>query len=377
MISSVAPLSLLLLVAPAPAAPTDSPAAAPVPEASPTAPADPATPPADTPPPGTTPDKTPPAAPIKEAPAVRERQGYADGPIPTTAPPGSRRGEKREGEVWRPISPPTYEIKQPVPSEAAVAGQGNAELTDTLKTRQKPKRYDSPQHFALEVKLGPYLPEIDRNYGGPGLGPYAKVYGETDERDEATSEPKKGIYGAIAFEYQIVRLAGPIGIGFQWSMFRDKAQALLADPPATGSVRSAADSTRFAVMPLALQAVYRFELLADRFRIPIVPYGKFGLNYTFWWSKNGSGDISTIKDDNGKVIDKARGGAWGFQSNIGGMLRLDWLERGEARNLDRITGINHTYVFAEWQFSRVNNFGRKNNISLGDSTWLVGLAIEF
>jgi len=369
VISSVAPLALLLLVAPAPAAPTDSPADAPVPEASPDA-----TAPETAPAPAGTTDKSPP---VKEAPPVNERQDYADGPIPTTSPPGSRRGEKREGEVWRPISPPTYEIKQPVPSEAAVVGQGNAELSDTLKTKQKPKRYDSPQHFALEVKFGPYLPDIDRNYGGPGLGPYGKVYGETNDRGEATSDPKKGFYGAVAFEYQIVNLAGPIGIGFQWSMLRDKAQALLAEPPAEGSVRSAADSTRFAVMPLALQAVYRFELLADRLRIPIVPYGKIGLNYSFWWSKNGSGDISTIKDENNKVIDKARGGAWGFQSNVGGMLRLDWLERGEARNLDRITGINHTYVFAEWQFSRVNNFGRKNSISLGDSTWLIGLAIEF
>jgi len=38
VISSVAPLALLLLVAPAPAAPTDSSAAAPVPEASPVPP---------------------------------------------------------------------------------------------------------------------------------------------------------------------------------------------------------------------------------------------------------------------------------------------------------------------------------------------------
>ncbi len=373
MISSLAPL-LLLLAAPAEAAPTDSPADAPVPEASPETSPDAG----DVPPPSTGPNTAnAPNAPIKEAPAVPERQGYADGPIPTTAPPGSRRGEQREGEVWRPISPPTYVEKQPVPSEAAVVGQGNAELTDTLKRQKAPKRYDSPQHFALEVKFGPYLPDIDRNYNGAGFGPYAKVYGETDDRDQVDGAPKKGFYGAIAFEYQIVNLAGPLGIGFQWSMFRDKAQALLADPPATGSVRSQADSTRFAVMPLALQAVYRFELLADRLRIPIVPYGKFGLNYSFWWSKNGSGNISTIKDDNGKVIDKARGGAWGFQVNAGGMLRLDWLERGQARNLDRITGINHTYVFAEWQYSRVNNFGRKNSIDLGDSTYLIGLAIEF
>ncbi len=359
--------SLLVLAAPAEAVPTDSPTPAPeatepVPEASP--PAAPSTPP---------PASGGKPGPVVEGPPVKQRDDYLDGPIPTDSPPGSQRGKQREGEVWRPITPPTYE-KQPVPSDAAVAGQGNHELTDTLAKKKGPKRYDSPQRFALEVKFGPYLPEIDRKYTGSGLGPYANVYGETDEDGRATGQPKKGFYGAIAFEYQIVRLAGPLGIGFQWSMFRDKAQALLADPPADAkaSVRSAADSTRFATMPLALQAVYRFELLADRFRVPLVPYAKFGLNYSFWWSKNGSGEISVL--ENG---DKARGGAWGIQGNFGGMLRLDWLERGEARNLDRITGINHTYIFGEWQFSRVNNFGRKNSINLGDSTWLVGLAIEF
>ncbi len=326
-------------------------------------------------PPASTPDSDT----TKEPPAVPEREGYVDGELPTTSPPGSRRGEKREGEVWRPISPPTYELKQPVPSEAAVAVQGNPELADSLATKKKPKPFASPQRFAVEVKFGPYLPDIDRKYSGAGLGPYASVYGVTNDRGEATGQPSKGFYGGVAFEYQIVNLLGPLGVGFQWSLFRDKAQALLADPPAdeTQSVRSAADKTRFAVMPMALQVVYRFEFLADRFRIPLVPYAKAGVNYSFWWSKDGSGDISTIKDDNGKVIDKARGGAWGFQTNVGGMLRLDFLERGEARNLDRITGINHTYLFGEWQFSRVNNFGRKNSINLGDSTWLVGLAIEF
>lgn len=361
MTSAIVPL-LLLLTAPPDAAPADSPedaAPAPVPPASPA------------------PTPASPAA-TSEPPPVQEREGYYDGEIPTNLPPGSRRGEKREGEVWRPITAPTYDIKQPVPSEDAVVTQGNPELTDALRTKKKPKPYASPQRFALEVKFGPYLPDIDRNYTGEGLGPYASVYGVTDDRGIATGQPKKAFYGAIAFEYQIVNLAGPLGIGFQWSLFRDKAQALLAEEPKTGSVRSEADKTRFAVMPLALQVVYRFEFLADRFRVPLVPYAKAGLNYSFWWSKNGSGDISTIKnEDTGEVIDKARGGAWGFQTNIGGMLRLDFLERGTARNLDRATGINHTYLFGEWQFSRVNNFGRKNSINLGDSTWLLGLAVEF
>lgn len=351
--------SLLLLLSSAPDAAPPAPAPTPDPAAPATAAA---------------------AATPSEPPPVPEREGYVDGEIPTTSPPGSRRGEQRQGELWRPITPRTYSEKQPSPSEDAVTRQSSVDLGDSPRnTKKKQTPYASPQRFALELKFGPYLPDIDRNYNGAGLGPYATIYGTTDDRGVATGQPSKGFYGGLAFEWQITNLAGPLGLGFQWTMMRDKAQALLAEPPADpkASVRSGADSTRFAVMPLALQVVYRFELLADRFRVPIVPYAKAGVNYSFWWSKNGSGDISTLKDENGKVVDKARGGAWGFQTNIGGMLRLDFLERGTARSLDRATGINHTYLFGEWQLSRVNNFGRKNSINLGDSTWLVGLAMEF
>ena len=72
----------------------------------------------------------------------------------------------------------------------------------------------------------------------------------------------------------------------------------------------------------------------------------------------------------------ARGGSWGYQLNAGGMLRLDFLE-GESHALDRQLGINHTYLFGEFQFSQVDNFGQADAISMGDTTFFVGLAMEF
>lgn len=302
------------------------------------------------------------------------------GPAPgeVIGPPyGSRAGVHREGEVWRPINPPVYD-KQPVPSEAAVNSQSNPELSDALKARRALPPIESPQRFALEVKFGPYLPDVDKNYTGAGFGPYAKVFGETDDDGRTIGAPKKSFYGGIAFEWQITKkLAGPIGIGVQWSMFRDSAQAPLAEPPAEGDQRSAADKVRFTVMPFAFQAVYRFELLADKVRFaPFVPYVKAGVAYAFWWAKNGNGDIATVKSPDGSV-DKGRGGVWGWQLNLGGMLRLDFLERGTARRFDRTSGINHTYLFGEWQLARLNNFGRKSSMNVGDSTYMIGLAMEF
>ncbi|MDC0715909.1 MXAN_2562 family outer membrane beta-barrel protein [Nannocystis bainbridge] len=309
--------------------------------------------------PGTTPGET--------------RQGELFGP-----PYGSRVGEKREGEVWRPIEGPTYD-KQPVPSESAVTGQSNPDLTDSLsKKKQAPPTGESRQRFALEVKMGPYLPDVDRNWSGEGFGPYAKVFGETDSRGITIGPPKKSIYGGLAFEWQITKkLAGPIGIGIQWTMARDKAQAPLAEPPDEGPTRSRADTVRFTVMPIAFQAVYRFELLADKVRwAPFVPYVKAGVAYAFWWTKNGNGNIAVIKDGT-EVVDRGRGGVWGYQINLGMMLRLDFLDPGTARTFDRISGINHTYIIGEWQLTRLSNFGRKDSMNLGDSTWMIGLATEF
>ncbi|MCA9661363.1 MAG: hypothetical protein KC486_23690 [Myxococcales bacterium] len=266
------------------------------------------------------------------------------------------------------------------PAEEAVDRQANPALSEALRESKNAKKgyakYESPQRFAVELKFGPYLPQVDRTVSGGGFGPYAKVFGQTNDRGETIDEPKNGLLTAAAFEWQFLNPGGlgPLGLGYQFSFFRDTAKALLADPPADESlsVRSEADSTVFWTMPMALQLVYRFEFMADRWHVPIVPYAKGGLAWALWWSKNGDGNLS--RNSRGE---KALGGVWGWQINAGGMLRLDFLEIGSSRALDRTTGINHTYLFGEFQFSRIDNFGRADSMSLGDATWLLGLALEF
>ncbi|MGB1276802.1 MAG: MXAN_2562 family outer membrane beta-barrel protein, partial [Nannocystaceae bacterium] len=258
---------------------------------------------------------------------------------------------------------------------------------DTKKAKKQTfgNRYESPQRFALEIKLGPYLPNVDGRYDGPReFGPYAKIFGNTDARGITIEDPSQGLMAALAFEWQFLNPGqlGPLALGFQFSFFTDSARAMFSSyanadnpddvPEDVDDVRSDADSVRFTSFPLALQLVYRLEYFADRFRVPLVPYAKAGLGYAFWYSKGGDGSISVNSADQ-----KARGGVWGFQINAGGMLRLDFLERGSARTLDRATGINHTYIFGEYQFSQLDNFGRPSAISLGDSTFFVGLALEF
>lgn len=261
-------------------------------------------------------------------------------------------------------------VKSP-PSEDAIARTTDVQLG--AKGKRKPRRPPgSPQRFALEFKIGPYLPDVDRNYDGPGLGPYATIFGRTDDGGVATDEPKLGVMPLVAFEWQFLYAAGPLGVGTQVGFFRDRAQALLTQPEPGENVRSEADGVSFAMVPLSLLLVYRFELLANSLSVPLVPYAKGGLAYSFWWTKDGNGDIARNSDGA-----KGRGGVVGWQGNAGLMLQLDFLERGVAKTLDRATGINHTYIFGEFQFSRINNFGIGDSIALGDLTGFGGLAIEF
>lgn len=262
-------------------------------------------------------------------------------------------------------------VERPAPSQEALERQGPAALTST--TGGRTYSGESPQRFAFELKFGPYLPNVDRNFSGDGLGPYANIYGPTDDTGASTGQPKPGLFSAIAFDYQFVYLGGPLSVGTSVGFFRDSAQALIAEPePDAETIRSPADKTRFNVIPVTLLAGYRFELLADRWRVPLVPYAKGGLAYGFWWSTDGNKKISVNSRD-----EKGRGGSIGWQVNAGMMLRLDFIERGSSRDLDRITGINHTYLFGEYQISRMSGFGSGNRVDVGDDTWLVGLAIEF
>ncbi len=313
-----------------------------------------------------------PDAPVDEVPAgdAPVDEVPLDDAAPAPAPAAS------EPDPWAPA--PAAE--QVPPSEAAVLAQQNPDLAATLEAPRPGKRgygkYESPQRFAFEVKLGPYLPDVDRNYSGSGYGPYAKVFGKTDDRGAVTGEPKKVVMPVLHFEWQIINPAdiGPIGVGISGGFMRDKANAPFADPPTDpdAPLRSTADEITFSTVPIALQGVFRLELLADRLRVPIVPYAKGGLAYAFWWSRNANRNLSRSSTG-----EKALGGVWGWQLNVGAMLRLDFLDIGSTRNLDRTTGINHTYIFGEYQLSRINNFGKAQSMSLGDSTWFAGLAIEF
>ncbi len=224
------------------------------------------------------------------------------------------------------------------------------------------KAYHSPQNFAVEFKIGPYTPSLDAEFGGSAT-PYADLFGDSS-----------GLIYEGEFDWQIWRGFGSIGLGISLAYFGQSAAPFGDDSvggkPASGETRVAGE-TSITLLPIALLAVYRFDVLANRWHIPLVPYVKAGLTYTFWWIRKGNGDVAS---DGGS---DASGGNFGWQVNLGLALRLDILEPNAAKSLDVNAGVNHSYIFFEMKHLAADGFGSAKALDVGATTWLAGLAFEF
>jgi hypothetical protein len=222
-------------------------------------------------------------------------------------------------------------------------------------------QFRSAQRFALELRLGPYSPDIDEELGGART-PHEDFFGD-DTR----------LMFQIELDWQIYRhpAVGSLGIGAAAGYFRETASAPFETTDEPNAARSG-DKSRLSLYPLAALGVYRADQLWQLLGVPLVPYGKVGLSYTFW----------NIFDGNGLVAEnpgggRGRGGTLGWQAAVGLSLVLDILDLGSSRELDSETGINHTHLFAEYVKYEISGLGQKNKLHVGDSTWLAGLMFEF
>jgi hypothetical protein len=220
--------------------------------------------------------------------------------------------------------------------------------------------FRSPQNFALEFKLGPYTPNIDGEFDG-GASPFGTLFGDGS-----------GLLISGEADWQIWRGFGSIAVGLSMGYFSRSAAPFADDggTPTADSPRVAGDTT-ITLLPISVLAIYRFDVLAERWKIPLVPYVKLGLNYTFWWIRKGNGDVASVDGDD------ANGGSVGWQFNLGIAVQLDIFEPAAAKALDAGTGINHSYIFFEMMHLAADGFGSETTLDVGDTTWLAGLAIEF
>jgi hypothetical protein len=211
---------------------------------------------------------------------------------------------------------------------------------------------ESKQEAAFELRLGRYVPEVDSQLGST---PFQSTFGNDTRL----------LFGA-EIDWQLVRIPhfGTLAPGLGWGYTRFSAKARFAS---NGELSGT--STHLSIMPMYLVGVVRADVVSRELKIPLVPYAKLGVGYGMWWSSDGKRSA----EYQGK---KGRGASYGLTYALGGMFLLDVLDEDDAVSADGITGINNSYIFAEWFRPQLDGFGSSKVLDIGSSSWLLGIALE-
>jgi hypothetical protein len=224
--------------------------------------------------------------------------------------------------------------------------------------------HGTKRQFAIEARFGLYTPNVDSEFGGKA-SPNQLIFGS-----------KRRPMWQLEFDWEVLKVFGTLAVGGSVGYYKENGLAcdqrmsdLKASPP--NCVRSG-DNTALRLIPFAALVIYRLDVAAELWKIPLVPYAKAGLNYTIWTVTDGDGNIPS--DERGG---RGQGGTAGWQAAVGISLQLDFFDPGAARGFDADVGVNHTYAFFEMTHVNGSGLYRKDVLRVGDSTWFTGLMFEF
>jgi hypothetical protein len=193
---------------------------------------------------------------------------------------------------------------------------------------------ESPQWFAFEMKIGPYLP------------------GDGEERVRQIFRGDRGWMLNLEVDVTLYQIpyAGQLNLAGGWGWGNYDGKALDADGALTG------ENTELTLYPLSVLGVLRIDALARYTVVPLTFAGKLGYEWVRWKAE-------TAGDNRGDGFN--RGLRWGAQA----ALELDFLDMSSTRRLDDDYGINHTYLLFEWYDSETKG--------TGDNTFQFGLGLQF
>jgi hypothetical protein len=239
--------------------------------------------------------------------------------------------------------------------------------------------------FTMEIRFGPYLPNIDAYVPG-GATPFADVFGLDcgAATPYFTGSVKPSFLGGAELDYTPLRIPyiGAIGPGVGWSYTSFSNQAQLTSST-KASPKCSNENTTLTIMPMHLSAVLRADELMRRTGVPIVPYGKFGVGVAWWRSANDlgtekvCGSLSAPKSCSGSQQSVASGDGLtpGLHFAVGAAVALNFLEPQSAARLDQTTGVHHAYLFGEYYNDTVTLV--QNVMHVGAQSWVGGLSVDF
>jgi len=217
-------------------------------------------------------------------------------------------------------------------------------------------RFKTPQRFAVEVRFGPYLPDVDSEFDG-ARHPYRDFFGTSQH-----------LLSQIEFDYELFHRFGTVALGASYGYFSVSGKA----PVANGGGATSNDLSSMTVMPVSLSAIYRFDVLLERNRFPVVPFAKVGFDWAYWSITDGNDSIAT--DAAGG---KGRGATLGWHGAVGLQLVLDFFDWESARSFDADMGVNHTSLVFQYTYADISGLGMSNRMHLGDANWSLGIMFQF
>jgi hypothetical protein len=214
------------------------------------------------------------------------------------------------------------------------------------------------------IRIGPYVPAIDAQFGGAEPGPYEQMFGDSS-----------AILPMLDVDRVLWEGIGQFAVGGSIGYMSKTARAY-----ATGGAAGerASDKNSFRMIPLAATAAFRLTMLDTRYRVPVIPYLRGGLAYHLWWIEAPDGGVASVCRPGGATCNenKARGGSLGVVASLGLAVRAEQIDF-EAASAMRESGIQHAGFYAEVQASKVDDFGIGNKLAVGDVTWFAGVDFEF
>lgn len=207
---------------------------------------------------------------------------------------------------------------------------------------QEPSRFGT-----FELSLGGYKPNID---AGLPNRPYETIFGAN-----------RGLMFRGDFAKTLFSGFGSLDAGVGLGYFSRSGFGLFSS---NGAVSQ--DSTGFHVIPTRVTLTYRFDVLVERFGIPLAPYARVAFDRYWWWVTNGSGNNAHYTNPTGQTS-WGWGATNGYSYGAGLAFLLDFLDPTLSRDLDLDTGIRHTYIFVDFTKSKVDDFGSATSWDLSDS----------
>ena len=218
-----------------------------------------------------------------------------------------------------------------------------------------------PRRLLVELKIDRYDPKVDSEASLGGRTPYADIFGE-----------RRPLRYQLEADWEVAHPFGALLLGATVGYWQNIGKGLIDDGLATQ--RPSQDTALLDVIPFGLVATYRFDWLADHYRFfPLIPYAQAGLSRALWASFAGTGNVSHAR------LDGRRGSGWtnGYTTALGVALNLDAIDPSVAREAYQDTFIQRTAVFAEYGWTRLDDFHRKGALILTDRAWRFGLSLEF